>query len=241
MHLVDHVFILLLFIVQPVFGAWSYQRYLRLIEAGEPSNRIRLYQQTLTLEWVAFAVVVGTWVLLGRPAADLGFVASSDMQIGLGLVTVALMTAILVYAWLTVRKMSSEEKSAQVKKLGTLVHFLPKNVRDYRYFVGVSITAGIVEEVLYRGFAFWYLARFMPMWAVVLISSVAFGLGHTYQGANGVMRVTLVGIAFGVFYLLTGSIWLPILAHIILDAVQGASILEVLRDRSPDRDVSAET
>ena len=242
MQLVDHIFILLLFVVQPIYGAWSYQRYVKRIAAGEPSNRVRLYQQTLVLEWVAFAVVAGAWVLLSRPLADLGFVASSATQIWGGVLAVALLSAYLAYAWQTARKMSPDEKTTVAKSVGKLVHFLPQNDRDYKHFIGVSITAGIVEEFLYRGFAFWYLAQFMPMWGVVLVSSIAFGLGHTYQGTSGVAKVTLVGIAFGIFYVLTGSIWLPMLAHAILDIVQGAGIVEILRkddnptfDQHPDR------
>ena len=61
----------------------------------------------------------------------------------------------------------------------------------------------------------------MPMWAVVVVSSVAFGLGHSYQGAGGMVRVTLIGLVFGALYVFTGSIWIPIVAHVILDVLQG--------------------
>ena len=58
MLLVDHLFVLLLFVVQPISGAIAYRRYLRKIKAGEPENRVKLYLQTFTLEWLAFAVLV---------------------------------------------------------------------------------------------------------------------------------------------------------------------------------------
>jgi membrane protease YdiL (CAAX protease family) len=229
MHIVDHIFIVLLFVAQPIHGAYSYRRYLRRLEAGTAEGRISLYRQTLTLEWVAFAVVAGAWLVLSRPFAPLGFVASSTLQLAGGLAVLALVTLYLVHAWRKSRRMSPEEKARQASSFGSLIHLMPQDDRDYRHFVGVSITAGIVEEFLYRGFTFWYLAFFMPVWAVVIVSSLAFGLGHTYQGASGVLRVTLIGLAFGAFYVFTGSIWLPMLAHAVLDIVQGASILEVLR------------
>ena len=59
--------------------------------------------------------------------------------------------------------------------------------------------------------------------------SVAFGLGHSYQGAGGAVKTGLVGLAFGVLYVATGSIWVPIVAHIVLDVLQGAAIHEILR------------
>jgi membrane protease YdiL (CAAX protease family) len=45
------------------------------------------------------------------------------------------------------------------------------------------------------------------------------------------LRVTLGGIAFGAYYLLTGSIWLPIIAHALVDLLQGAMVYEYLRER----------
>lgn len=228
MHLVDHIFVLLLFVVQPIHGAFAYRRYIARITAGEPSNRIHLYTQTLVLEWVALAVLAIAWYLLSRPAADLGFVAPGGPNFWLGAGALVLVTAFLIVTWRRTIRMSATDKAKHRESLGSLVHFLPQTKRDYRHFVGVSITAGIVEEILYRGFAFWYLSQFMPVWAVIIVSAVAFGLGHSYQGAAGIARVTLVGLAFGVFYVLTGSIWLPILAHAALDILQGASLVEIL-------------
>jgi hypothetical protein len=125
--------------------------------------------------------------------------------------------------------MSDDERAKQVQSLGKLVHVLPHTRRDLRHFIGVSITAGIVEEIVYRGFVLWYLGLFMPLWAAVVVSSVAFGLGHSYQGAMGGLRCGLIGLAFAVFYIVTGSIWLPIIGHATLDILQGLSIHEILR------------
>lgn len=230
MHIVDHVFVLLLFVVQPIHGAFAYRKYIARIEAGEPCNRVRLYMQTLALEWIALAVLASAWYLLGRPIASLGFVAPGGNGFWIAAGLLVLTTAFLIISWRSALKMGQEEKAKQKDALGTLVHFLPQTDRDYRHFIGVSITAGIVEEILYRGFAFWYLALFMPMWLVIVVSAVAFGLGHSYQGTGGVVRVTAIGLAFGGFYLLSGSIWLPILAHAILDILQGAQLVEILRN-----------
>ncbi|MGI9272170.1 MAG: CPBP family intramembrane glutamic endopeptidase [Woeseiaceae bacterium] len=229
MHFVDHIFVFLLFVVQPIHGAYSYKKYVKRIEDGKPADRVRAYLETMALEWAAFIVVAGAWYFLRRPIADLGFVSSSTTQIAAGLAVLAVFTVYLLYSWRTVKSMSDERRTKEIDALGTLVHLMPHDARDYRYFNAVSVTAGIVEEFLYRGFAFWYLAHFLPLWAVVLVSSVAFGLGHTYQGAGGVARVTLIGIAFGAFYVFTGSIWLPMLAHAVLDILQGANLLELLR------------
>ena len=231
MHVVDHLFVLLLFVVQPIHGTLAYQRYIARIEAGQPAKRVRLYLQTLALQWVALAVLGSAWIVLGRPAADLGFVTPGGNSFLIGAGVVVAMSALLIHNWRNAIGMNDAIRDRQKASLGKLVHFLPHSNRDFRHFVGVSITAGIVEETLYRGFAFWYLTQIMPLWAAVIVSALAFGIGHSYQGIGGIARVTLIGLAFGVFYVFTGSIWLPMLAHAILDILQGATILEILRNK----------
>jgi len=235
MHLVDHLFIVLLFVVQPVHGALEFRRFIHRIEAGEPANRVRLYRQTMVLEWLAFAVLGGAWLLLGRPFAELGFEAPGGGGFWLGAAFVALVSAYFAFAWRRTLSMSNEEKLKHRGSLGALQHFLPRNERHFRNFTAVSITAGIVEETLYRGFVLWYLLQVMPVWAAVIVSSVAFGLGHSYQGVNGVARVTGVGAIFAALFFVTGSIWVPIAGHILLDVLQGGILLNIFRD-----DASAE-
>jgi len=232
MLLVDHIFVLLLFVVQPIVGAISYRRYVNKIKAGEPADRLKTYRENYALEWVAFAVLAATWFYLGRPVADLGFVEPAGNGFWVSIVLLLVICGYLVYTWRAARAMSDEEKDKQRQSFGDLVHFLPHTKREYRSIFGLSITAGIVEETIYRGFVFWYLAQLMPLWAVVLVSSLAFGLGHSYQGVAGVIRVTLIGIAFGALYVYSGSIWLPIIGHALLDILQSAMVLEILRGYS---------
>jgi len=232
MHIVDHIFILLLFVVQPIHGAYSYRRYVARVEGGEPSNLVCMYLQTLALEWVFLAALAIAWFTFNRPVADLGFVAPGGVGFWSGAAFLALVTGYMLYAWKAAKHMSNEDKAKELKSLGKLVHMLPRTPRDLRHFIGLSITAGIVEEVVYRGFALWYLGLFMPLWAAVVVSSVAFGLGHSYQGTSGGLRCGLIGLVFAVFYIVTGSIWLPIIGHAILDILQGMSITEILRKDS---------
>jgi membrane protease YdiL (CAAX protease family) len=230
MHLVDHLFVFLLFVVQPVAGALSYRRYLRKIAAGQPADCVRLYRETLRLEWLALAVLIVAWYLLDRPFADLGFVAPGGAGFYAGMVLLALLCGYLVWSWRRAKQMPADEKTRQAESFGDLVHFLPRNEEHYRHFFRLSITAGIVEEIVYRGFVIWYLAQFMPVWLGVLVASTVFGLCHSYQGFAGMARTGVVGLGFGMFFILTGSIWLPIIAHALLDILQGKMIVEIFRD-----------
>lgn len=228
--LIDHLFIVLLFVVQPIHGAREYGRFIKRIEDGERANRIKLYRETIVLEWVALAMLAGTWIYLGRPASDLGFVSPGGTGFWISAAFVAAVSAFLLLGWRQSLSFSPEEKQKHTRSFGNLRYFMPANAEHYRYFFVTSVTAGIVEEIIYRGFVIWYLLHYMPVWAAVVVSSVAFGLGHSYQGTGGVVRVVLIGVVFGALYIFSGSIWVPIVGHFLLDALQGLTMVEILRD-----------
>ena len=58
MQLVDHVFILLLFVLQPVHGAIESRYYISRVKAGQPAERVRFYRQTALVEWLFFVLLV---------------------------------------------------------------------------------------------------------------------------------------------------------------------------------------
>jgi len=229
MQLVDHAFILLLFVLQPIHGAFEARYYIARAEAGQPAERVRFYRQTALVEWIILVLLVAAWYDFDRPIADLGFVMPGGPGFWSGVAFCIAVTAYLFYSWRRAKKASVVEKATYADSFGNLVNFLPHTRRELHNYYAVSLTAGIVEEVIYRGFVIWYLGQYMPLWGAVAVSSVAFGLAHSYQGANGAVRVSLVGLAFGALYVVSGSIWLPIIAHALLDVLQGAAIHEILR------------
>ena len=109
---------------------------------------------------------------------------------------------------------------------------MPLNGSELARFNMLSLTAGIVEETLWRGFLFWYLGHVMPLWTAAIISAVGFGLAHSYQGLANIPRVAMIGAVFSGLYLLTGSLWLPIILHAAVDLLQGRMAYEVLRSNA---------
>jgi membrane protease YdiL (CAAX protease family) len=129
---------------------------------------------------------------------------------------------------------SATEKTRESvrRQIGELEAMMPRNNKELGRFYAVSATAGIVEETLWRGYMFWYLGHTMPLWAAAIVTSVIFGFGHIYQGIANVPKITLVGGVFAGLYLLTGSLWLPMLLHAVFDAVQGRAVSRLLSSAS---------
>ena len=85
--------------------------------------------------------------------------------------------------------------------------------------------AAFGEEILFRGFLLNHLARVFGANTIGWISAVGlqavlFGLCHFQQGTAGIVLTGLVGLSFGVFYLLAGrNLWCVILAHGIIETI----------------------
>ena len=106
-------------------------------------------------------------------------------------------------------------------------------------FYAVSVTAGIVEETLWRGLVIWYFSQFLPLWVAALISLVGFALAHAYQGIENVPKIGLVSALFVALFLLSGSLWLPMVMHAAVDIVQGRLAYNIMRrtsDYKPQKD-----
>jgi membrane protease YdiL (CAAX protease family) len=104
---------------------------------------------------------------------------------------------------------------------------LPWTPREARLFIAVAVTAGICEEILYRGYLLWYLRQFMPGGVAIVTAVLAFGVGHVYQGAGGVFATGVAGAVAMTVFLLTDSLLAPMMLHAALDLVNGLTISRV--------------
>jgi membrane protease YdiL (CAAX protease family) len=227
----DIGFLVVLFLVQPWYGRRAWVKLQASIAAGEPVNRVTIYAQTMAAQWAVFVLLLGGWWFLERPFAWLG--VHGTVGTGFGVVAALGVVALLVLGVITwrLREASEDEKREQRDRLGDLAPIVPQDDRDLRVFFALSVTAGVVEELLYRGFVLWVLAQWMPLWAAVVLSSIAFGLAHSYQGRAGVLRTGGIGLLFAVLFVASGSIWLPMLFHALFDVVQGVQLRELYRQR----------
>jgi membrane protease YdiL (CAAX protease family) len=229
MILLDHLLFLVLAIVHPVLGFFSFRRLLRRIAAGERIDRAHLYNVTMIGHWTLFAVALALWAGTGRDWQLLGLGLNLDARFLAGIVLTALGIVFLVRQVREVDTADQDDIRTVHRSLGKLDVIIPRNGNELGRFYALSTTAGIVEELLWRGYIIWYLASFMPIWVAALLSAVLFGIAHAYQGPANLPRITLVGIAFAGLYLLTGSVWLPMILHAAVDILQGRMAYGVVR------------
>lgn len=136
------------------------------------------------------------------------------------LVLGATVAVVLAFRWLGTRLGAREHP--------VLRALLPRTASERRAFVALSLTAGVAEEVAYRGYAIALLLPFLGAAGSVAASSVLFGALHAYQGVLGMARTTGVGVVMAVGLLASGSLWPCILAHAAYDVVAGTILAERL-------------
>lgn len=232
MTLLDHGFVFIFVIVFPIAGFFGFHRLLRRADAGESVNRSQLYRNTSIGHWTLFLMCMALWAGEARLWAALGFALQLDLQFALAAILTALGIAVLLMQSRQVKAATQEEITGIKRRFGRLAIIMPRNGNELARFYGLSITAGIVEEILWRGFLIWYLSQFMPLWAAALVSTLGFAMAHAYQGLSHLPQITAVGAAFAGLYLLAGSIWLPIILHAAVDIVQGRLAYDVIRGQT---------
>ena len=86
----------------------------------------------------------------------------------------------------------------------------------------ISLTAGVSEELLFRGILFDALRDKADMsvvtWAALLASSLLFGLAHAITRAYLVLAM-LIGIYLAVVLICTDSLLAPMVTHALYDFV----------------------
>jgi membrane protease YdiL (CAAX protease family) len=93
-------------------------------------------------------------------------------------------------------------------------------------FAGLVVIAGGVREELQRAFLLRRFERSLGGARVgVVVSSVAFGVGHFVQGVDAVIATALLGAFWGVVYLRRRSVVAPMVSHSGFDLLQVAQFL----------------
>jgi membrane protease YdiL (CAAX protease family) len=217
----DHLLALVLAVFFPIRSAtFGYRRLVTAAETDVPRVRVWLYRQAIVIQWTLSALLAALWLGMRRPWLDLGLVWRGGMRTNLALLGVSI--AVAGVAFQIPRILRDPETLARIRRrLAHMPRMIPSGDDEMRLFYLLSFTAGVCEEFLFRGFLFWYAAHFMPWpWAAVT-TVLLFGIGHSYQGPTGILTTSIAGAVFMMLYLASGSLYLSMLVHALMDSYSG--------------------
>jgi uncharacterized protein len=231
--------VLAAYIVWETVGFVSrYRRLKQQIANGDPNARIRVYRRILVFEWVSAALALialhfdwsklnpkslaleGTRFMqaLALPQADrtgaLGGLFAGALIGGVGFAIV-----------LRIKNRRGSTPSANAPSgwrsriMPDFTALIPVTMHERLLYAAVAVSAGICEEIVFRG---WLLSTLhspirLTGTTLVLVAAAIFGAAHAYQKVTGIILTTLAGLLFCALYVLSGSLLLPILFHVLVD------------------------
>ena len=217
----DHLLVVVLSVFFPIRAAtFVFRRLSRAPLEHVAGVRRTLYLQAIALQWGLSTVALALWLMRERSARALGLEPRAPGPLLAGLVGAVVIAGAF---WFIRRRVRAEPEALDrtLEKLHHIERMLPHTRPEKRLFHVVAITAGICEELLYRGYLLWYLAHWFAAIPAVVVSSAIFGLGHSYQGPRGIVTTTLVGLVMATIYLASGALWPAMAVHAIIDMHAG--------------------
>jgi membrane protease YdiL (CAAX protease family) len=202
-----------------LIGRWSHRRF-RATLATDRRARLRRYRRTAALEWGSVAAAAA--VILAAPGIDLADAGLRwpGLHGGAAPYTIVGTGGLALSVLLLMGLRRKIDAGTELTGAGDVLALLPRTVAERRAFAALSVTAGGCEEALYRGVLLALAAALRPepgTVRLIVLSALAFGLAHSYQGGVGVLVTGVLGACLAVLYLGSGSLLLPVLYHALID------------------------
>lgn len=185
-----------------------------------------LYRSNAIMLWVVAAVLTGAWWFQGRSLVWLGFQWPAKAHLPQALLIAA--SFIMLYTVDSWRQLGTPQARRHTRqRWHVLTPFVPATWQEFRAFVPLALSAGICEEVWFRGFCITYLVHLIgldgPLEAIVVVAfpALVFALSHSYQGFEAMFKIGVLSLFFGVLFLTTHSLLLPIVLHVSVDLASG--------------------
>lgn len=227
------VLLLVLAGLVPFHGVLAYGRLKAAADPIPTRTKLRLYATIVVMEWALVLLTVAVLRRHGLGLSDVGQTIGSA-RLSLAVVVLGLLglLALTVFNTRQIQNASRDELSATVQRARK---FVPVGSTEILGFALVSLTAGICEEILYRGWLVNFLGALSgSIWIGMVAAAILFGIGHAYQGRQGIIATGVLGIVFGTMFVLVRSLVPGQVIHAAIDLVNGILAGRVVRRLGPD-------
>lgn len=227
----DHILLFLLGVVLPGLAVFQTEEELSEVEFDTLMKK-QVYYGNGIFQWICVFFIVLIWWGNSRSFADLGFQVGTWQPIAWALLLIFLMFYLFDVWW----ELRNEKKIIETKnKWLKEIPILPTNFEEFKHFLFVAFSAGICEEIIFRGFFIQYFLAInqdndLGNWLAVIIPACLFAFGHLYQGEKAVLKILGMAILFGWIFILTKSLLLLMLIHFLVDVLGGFLAYRVLKN-----------
>lgn len=212
----------------------------RRVYRSNPSSLLKLvvYGINVASLWLlaGAAVWIDGWkLLLTSPAAGTNWLwmpTVSTIVLALAAAIFAISAILPLIQSLRGMRWRKAYGAAYRRAMSDIPGFLPNTTVERAAWIPMSLTAGICEEVLCRGFLIRFLHESdfgLPVFGALIVSSFIFGVAHLYQGTKAVLGTGITGAGLGLLFLVSNNLMVSIIVHILAD-LQVPFILRPIRN-----------
>ena len=215
---------ILVAVVYPLIGLRRFRRIEHLPEPLPSRTRLRIYWSLLVSQWILVLLTALLFAGAGRTLADIGqSLGPRPMQT---IVTACVMlAAFALLSFFTTRQLRNAKLSDLPQRMRRAGKILPQTGEECAWFALVALTAGVCEEILYRGFLPWFVDAHLGVAGVgYVVAAIIFGFGHAYQGKDGMAVTAVLGLFFGSVAFFVRSLVPGQLLHVAIDLVNGIAV-----------------
>lgn len=179
---------------------------------GFTAHHLPQYLTTMGFEWL---LVGFCWIGLRIKRVPLNALMGESQRslgadVGLAAVFWVMSMAVLSLAAILL-KLLHVGAGSPTKEIAALA---PDSALQIALWVLLCITAGICEELIFRGYLLQQFSSFRGrLWIGVLISSLLFGASHGYEGFSTMLVITLYGVMFCLLAIKSRSLRPGMIAH----------------------------
>jgi membrane protease YdiL (CAAX protease family) len=212
--------LIFLLIGYPLISVW-----MNLSGGAQPPNvtsRIeQLYIPTLLIEMIILFLVVIVLRRTGTPFAAVGF-ARSDINWG----NVISGLIFFLGAWIIITFLEGAVTRSGLLPQRNYLYLLPRSVSEKIFWIILALGAAFSEEITFRGYIITRLRIVTgSYWVGAILSSLAFSVGHLYQGVAGLFLTFIYGLLFSGLFVARKSVVPCIIAHFLQDALVVAALV----------------
>lgn len=187
----------------------------------QPSSPSPHYLTTILLEWLLLALVIAgihqRRAFLATALRGRAHTLAQSLGQGVAVYFCGFVAMALVSLSLLKTPLAHQHNEAFILAL------LPRTPMQFLLWFGVSLTAGICEELIFRG----YLLQQLVAWTgrpviSTLLAAALFGSVHLYEGLGAILPLAALAVVYGfVAYRLRGDLRAVIVAHTLQDFLVG--------------------
>jgi membrane protease YdiL (CAAX protease family) len=201
-------------IVYPLFIILNQKNNLNILKSVG-NSKLSGYKRSMFLFWLLSSLIlVNHFIIVGY---KLNFSFSLNI---VSWIIIVVSIGFTIYQFSQLR-VDAQNFHSYKSRLSPFSHYLPINKTQRNYFILLSISAGICEELIFRLFLVNFVNEFIHIIISIILINLIFGAAHLGSGLKNMLSATMLGLIFSIIYYYTNNIWIPMFIHTVIDLSTG--------------------